>query len=299
MFDQNSSKNLVPATKRPLHSQKRKQLEQLYLQDTSGQKQTTQKKDASLLQEVLDLAKQHGISTTFTDKGYLNNLTDNKPHQGVVLKATLKDTIELNHLSAIHSDHYEAIPKLNKRGSEKDRQLNASQPPLPLSLQKPLQRMPFWLALDEVQDPQNLGSIMRTAHFFGVDGVVLCSKNSAPLSPAVSKVSSGAIEVMDIYSTTNLVKFLKESNQNGWQVVGAVGDANASIQLTEFQSSCEKPTILVLGNEGSGLRTNVKTACDQFVSITNKTPTNDRFNGSVDSLNVGVAAGILIATALS
>jgi 21S rRNA (GM2251-2'-O)-methyltransferase len=64
-----------------LHSQKRNQLEQLYLQDTTGQKQTTQKKDASLLQQVLELAKKHDISTVFTDKGRLNNLTDNKPHQ--------------------------------------------------------------------------------------------------------------------------------------------------------------------------------------------------------------------------
>jgi 21S rRNA (GM2251-2'-O)-methyltransferase len=82
-------------------------------------------------------------------------------------------------------------------------------------------------------------------------------------------------------------------------VVGAAGDAHSSMQLAEFHSSCEKPTILVLGNEGSGLRTNIKTVCDQFVSIVNNTPVNDRFSGSVDSLNVGVAAGILIATALS
>lgn len=138
---------------------------------------------------------------------------------------------------------------------------------------------------------------MRTAYFFGVDGVLLCSKNSAPLSPAVSKVSSGAIEMMDIYSTPNLVKLLKESHANGWEIVGAAGDANPSLNLSQFRDTCQKPVILVLGNEGTGLRTNVKNGCNAFVSIPNAIG-DASFNGSVDSLNVGVAAGVLISTAL-
>ena len=139
---------------------------------------------------------------------------------------------------------------------------------------------------------------MRTAYFFGVDGVLLCSKNSAPLSPAVSKVSSGAVEMMDIYSTSNLVKFLKESDGNGWEVIGAAGDANPSITLSQFRENAKsKPVILVLGNEGTGLRTNVKNGCQTFVSIENSS--GDNFNGSVDSLNVGVAAGVFISTAVS
>lgn len=143
-----------------------------------------------------------------------------------------------------------------------------------------------------------MGSILRTAYFFGVDGVLLCSKNSAPLSPAVSKVSSGAIEMMDIYSTPNLVKFLKESNDSGWQVIGAAGDANPSINLAQFhENTSQNPVILVLGNEGTGLRTNVKNGCQSFVSIPNAC--EDQFNGSVDSLNVGVAAGVLISAAIS
>lgn len=138
---------------------------------------------------------------------------------------------------------------------------------------------------------------MRTAYFFGVDGVLLCSKNSAPLSPAVSKVSSGAIEMMDIYSTPNLVKLLKESHANGWEIVGAAGDANPSLNLSQFRDTCQKPVILVLGNEGTGLRTNVKNGCNAFVSIPSAIG-DASFNGSVDSLNVGVAAGVLISTAL-
>lgn len=138
---------------------------------------------------------------------------------------------------------------------------------------------------------------MRSAYFFGVDGVLLCSKNSAPLSPAVSKVSSGAIEMMDIYSTPNLVKFLKESHANGWEIIGAAGDANPSMDLSQFRESCQRPVVLVLGNEGTGLRTNVKNGCNAFVSIPSAIG-DESFNGSVDSLNVGVAAGVLISSAL-
>lgn len=143
-----------------------------------------------------------------------------------------------------------------------------------------------------------MGSILRTAYFFGVDGVLLCSKNSAPLSPAVSKVSSGTVEMMDIYSTPNLVKFLKESHANGWEIVGAAGDANTSLNLEQFRETCQKPVVLVLGNEGSGLRTNVRNGCNSFVSIPQANLAGEQFIGSVDSLNVGVAAGILISAAL-
>lgn len=214
-----------------------------------------------------------------------------------MLKSSKRDTIEISELSSINATGYEAIPKLNKRGSEEDRKSSADVSPITLNMPSS-GRMPFWIALDEVQDPQNLGSILRTAHFFGVDGILICSKNSAPLSPTVSKVSSGAVEVMDIYSTSNLVKFLKSSHANGWQIVGAAGDANPSITTRQLGDICQKPVILVLGNEGTGLRTNVKNGCNMFVSIP-KAAYYDEFSGSVDSLNVGVAAGVLISSALS
>ncbi|KAG2208552.1 RNA methyltransferase, TrmH family, group 3 [Mucor mucedo] len=279
-----------------LQSKKRSVLDTVYILE-SDEKKTTQKKDASLMDEILQLTKAASIYTVAVDKGRLNNLTENKTHQGVVLKASPREPVEISALSTLKENEYEALPRINKRGSEQDRESSSQKEVAPISFQKS-NRMPFWIALDEVQDPQNLGSILRTAHFFGVDGVLLCSKNSAPLSPAVSKVSSGAIEMMDIYSTPNLVKFLKESNENGWQIIGAAGDANPSINLTQFrENTSEKPVILVLGNEGTGLRTNVKNGCQSFVSIPNAC--KDKFHGAVDSLNVGVAAGVLISTAIS
>lgn len=75
------------------------------------------------------------------------------------------------------------------------------------------------LALDEVWDPQNFGALLRTAYFLKCDKVVVCSKNSAPLSPAVSRASAGAMEVMKVYSTDNMMKFLDKSKDNGWQVI--------------------------------------------------------------------------------
>jgi 21S rRNA (GM2251-2'-O)-methyltransferase len=72
--------------------------------------------------------------------------------------------------------------------------------------------------LDEVWDPQNFGALLRTAYFLRCDRVVVCSKNSAPLSPVVSRASAGAMEVMPVYSTDNMMKFLDKSRENGWQV---------------------------------------------------------------------------------
>lgn len=74
------------------------------------------------------------------------------------------------------------------------------------------------LALDEVWDPQNFGALLRTAYFLRCHQVVVCAKNSAPLSPAVSRASAGALELMPVYSTDNLMKFLDKSVENGWQV---------------------------------------------------------------------------------
>jgi len=74
------------------------------------------------------------------------------------------------------------------------------------------------LALDEVWDPQNFGALLRTAYFLRCDKVVVCRKNSAPLSAAVSRASAGAMEVMQVYSTDNMMRFLDKSKENGWQV---------------------------------------------------------------------------------
>ena len=148
----------------------------------------------------------------------------------------------------------------------------------------------FVLALDEITDPQNLGSILRSAFYFGVDKIILCSKNSAPLNSIVSKASAGALEVMSIYSTTNMMNFLDLSKENGWQVVGTSIDQD-TIQLNEVP--LQQSTILVLGNEGHGLRKNVLNKCNYKVYIPGKFSLGES-SPLVDSLNVSVCTGILL-----
>lgn len=89
----------------------------------------------------------------------------------------------------------------------------------------------MWVALDEVTDPQNFGAILRSALFLGAAGVVTCQRNSAPLSPVVSKASSGAMEVVPVHSAKNLPQFLAACSVNGW--AGARGDASASAECRD------------------------------------------------------------------
>lgn len=139
------------------------------------------KKDSKAAKEILQVAQTRGIEIREFSKHDLNMLTDNRPHQGFVLRAMPLQFTRLAHLDAV--DQYSCV-----------------------------------LALDEVWDPQNFGALLRTSYFLKCDKVVVCAKNSAPLSPVVSKASAGALEVMEVYSTDNLMKFLDKSRDNGWQV---------------------------------------------------------------------------------
>jgi len=139
------------------------------------------KKDSKAAKEILQVARTRGIEVREFSKHDLNMLTDNRPHQGFVLRAMPLQFTRLTHLDAV--DRYSCV-----------------------------------LALDEVWDPQNFGALLRTSYFLKCDKVIVCAKNSAPLSPVVSKASAGALEVMEVYSTDNLMKFLDKSRDNGWQV---------------------------------------------------------------------------------
>ncbi|ORX47771.1 hypothetical protein DM01DRAFT_266444 [Hesseltinella vesiculosa] len=255
-----------------LHTQKRRALE---LKVQKGLQHSNQSNKKTSVAAILDQCTKRKVPIHYTDKGELNNLTDNRPHQGIVMKATPIATMGLRCLMPLADNTYQLDPSDSKCD--------------PVELRSPSNRLPLWIALDQVQDPQNLGSIIRTAHFFGVDGLVLCSKNSAPLSPVVSKVSAGAMEMMDIYTTRNLGTFLQISHENGWQILGAAADGASLDSLSHDQ-----PRILVFGNEGTGLRTNVRRHCDTLISIEGSMEQQQRL-GVVESLNVGVAMGILVS----
>jgi 23S rRNA (guanosine2251-2'-O)-methyltransferase len=142
---------------------------------------------------------------------------------------------------------------------------------------------PRLIVCDSLQDPHNLGAIIRSAHASGCNGVILTRERSAPLSGIAAKSSAGAISHIDICQVTNLAESLKQLKEAGAWIFGAVKDATAqSIFTTDFVL----PTCIVVGGEGQGIRPLVRKQCDFLVSIP--------MIGTLDSLNSSVAAGIIM-----
>ncbi|KAJ3248196.1 hypothetical protein HDU78_001596 [Chytriomyces hyalinus] len=156
---------------------------------------------------------------------------------------------------------------------------------------------PLWLALDSIRDPMNLGAILRSASFFGLDGIVTTTTNTAPLSPVVSKASAGVLESFEtLYSTKNLPSFLSASKEAGWTVFGTDIGAPASKVLNCWDMpSINTPVIVVMGSEGEGLRKIVSNQCNAHLLIPGGDSRKLEGKGSLDSLNVSVAAGILLS----
>jgi 23S rRNA (guanosine2251-2'-O)-methyltransferase len=144
------------------------------------------------------------------------------------------------------------------------------------------QEKPLILALDGIVDPQNLGSLVRSGLAMGVHGVVFPKTRAAPLSPAVSKASAGAMEHMLFARVTNLVAALKDFKKAGLWVVGALAHSKTRLDQGDFNVGL----VIVVGGEGKGIRPLVGKTCDYLVSIPQKR--------EVDSLNAAVAGAILL-----
>ncbi|CAN0067778.1 unnamed protein product, partial [Scytosiphon promiscuus] len=240
----------------------------LYCQDGLA---PANKKDRAAANQIYDLARNTDVPMTTTDKGYLNTLCGNRPHQGFILKAR-----------PLQFEPILFLPRIEDK------------PPAPLAAAATGQ---VWLALDEVTDPQNFGALLRSAHFFGASGVVTCAKNSASLTATVSKSSAGAVEVMRVHSTANMMRFLKRSRENGWRVVGT-SVSERSGPLHELPAGPgAPPTIVVLGNEGYGVRTNVLRECEFLVEVAGDgggAVAEGATASTVDSLNVSVTGGVVL-----
>ncbi|MGB6426455.1 MAG: 23S rRNA (guanosine(2251)-2'-O)-methyltransferase RlmB [Solirubrobacterales bacterium] len=137
------------------------------------------------------------------------------------------------------------------------------------------------LALDQIQDPGNLGAICRTAEAAGVAGVVICERRAAQVTPAVCKASAGAVEHLPVARVRNLADWLISAREQGAWSYGAAADAPTSYRTLDLSGR----VILVLGGEGRGLRPRVAESCDGLISIP--------IVGRVGSLNVSVAAAVL------
>lgn len=215
--------------------------------------------------KVCEEAHRRGVHVHRVSKKDLDRMSSGGVHQGVCLQAS--------RLSYLTEERTSAPPK-------KD-----STPPV-------------WLVLDGIQDPMNLGAVLRSAYFLGVDRVASSLRNSCPLSPVVSKASAGVMEIIGVYGYESLADMLKLKVTQGWQVVGTVGaEAEESqvpiIQCSDFHMT--KPTLLLMGGEGGGLSRELLSQCHTLLTI----PAHRDLLPGIESLNVSVATGILIHSLLS
>lgn len=146
----------------------------------------------------------------------------------------------------------------------------------------PKGKMPLLIMLDGLEDPHNLGAILRTADCVNADGIIIGKHRSVQLTPTVAKVSTGAIDTVKVATVTNLSQTLKQLKKEGYWVVGA--DIENARDYREGQY--DLPLVLVIGSEGFGISDLVKKQCDYMIALP--------MAGSVTSLNASVAAGILM-----
>jgi 23S rRNA (guanosine2251-2'-O)-methyltransferase len=142
------------------------------------------------------------------------------------------------------------------------------------------------VALDQVQDPRNLGAVCRSAEFAGAAGVVIPERRAAAITPATCKASAGAVEHIEVAHVRNLADWLAEAKGAGFWIWGADAGADQKPWSTDLTGS----TVLVLGGEGKGLRPRVADSCDGLIALPQ--------HGKVESLNVAAAAAALLFEAL-
>ncbi|WP_347987829.1 23S rRNA (guanosine(2251)-2'-O)-methyltransferase RlmB [Methylomonas sp. AM2-LC] len=207
-----------------------------------------QRQDARL-KEVIDSLKALGISLEKTDRKKLDKLADGKNHQGIVISVELP---------AMRSEE----------------QLKSDV--------EALTTTPFYLILDQVQDPHNLGACLRTADAVGVQGIIVTKDNAASITPTVCKVASGAAETVPVYQVTNLARVLRWLKEQNIWILGTAGDASQTL----YEMKLDMPLAIVMGAEGTGMRHLTRQHCDFLVKIP--------MAGQVESLNVSVAAGVLL-----
>lgn len=201
------------------------------------------------IQDIIDACRGAGISVRFAPRPALDRAAGTSEHQNVVAVCAAKAY-----------DDLEALIGSATR--------------------------PLLVVLDGVEDPANLGGIVRTAVGAGCQGVIIPERRAAGLSPAVARAAAGALEHLKIARVTNLVRALVDLKKRGFWAYGFEPQAKKSYLDLDYSSACA----LVLGGEGRGLHRLVREACDEFAHIP--------LRGPVQSLNVSVAAGVVLYEAL-
>lgn len=203
---------------------------------------------ADIIGQIVKLAKERHLVISNVPKNKLDQMTNHQNHQGVAL--------------AIAAYRYATIDDLFANAEKHD-------------------EAPFFLILDELADPHNLGSILRTADAAGVHGLIIPKRRSVGLTSVVAKTSTGAIEHVPVARVTNLVQTANELKERGLWLFGT------DMQGTDYRHwDAKGPVALVIGNEGKGISPLLKKTCDEMLTIP--------MIGHVQSLNASVAASLLI-----
>jgi len=145
---------------------------------------------------------------------------------------------------------------------------------------------PFLLILDQIQDPHNLGAIIRTAEVAGISAIILPEKGSAAVTPTVAKTSAGAVFHSPLHRTLDLIDTMKKIKDMGLKIIAMVPHRPVTLYDTDFKG----PLAIVVGSEGKGVRKNIQKLCDKSVSIPGK--------GKVDSLNASVSTAVVVFEAV-
>lgn len=208
------------------------------------------------LRELIELARQRGVTISHAPRIDLDRKAGNNHHQGVIARIA----------AARYTDADELLDSIASRAAE--------------------QYAPLVLVLDGIEDPRNLGAILRTAECAGASGVFIPARRAAGLNETVAKASAGAVEYLPVARVTNLSVLIRQLKERNVWVVGTA--AEAATDYSEWDWT--RPSAIVLGAEGTGLHRLVSENCDALVRIP--------VHGKIESLNVSVAAGIILYEAL-
>jgi len=199
--------------------------------------------------KLATLAEEKGIAVRRRERADLERLAGNPHHQGVVLKVAPFVYAELEDFLANHRESDGGL---------------------------------FLLVLDGIQDPQNLGALIRSAACAGMQGVIIPKDRACGMTPVVEKASAGAVETIPVIQVTNLVQTLERLKQAGCWTFGLAGEANKDIYQADYRGNLA----LVVGSEGEGIRPLVRKHCDLLLAIPHY--------GGISSLNASVAGGIVL-----
>lgn len=200
------------------------------------------------IKKIVAMAKEKNIVIQYVDRNKLDEISTSHSHQGVIANVSDYRYYELDEL----------IKSVEEKGED-----------------------PFFIILDEITDPHNLGSIIRTADAVGAHGVIIPKRRSVHITPTVAKASAGAVEYVPVCKVTNIVNTIKTLKEHGMWIAAADMDGQ-----TFYEQNLTGPIGLVIGSEGFGISRLVKKNCD----FTVKMP----MVGNVTSLNASVAGSILL-----